>query len=99
MSVTDLLKSKGTKIGGGIIGGAGLLTLDLNLMNDKIDSVQNSINVKEISLVNMVDYKHESVLTQLRHLNEQQKEMKTLLEKIDQRVYEMNKKQLYSKFE
>lgn len=92
MSLLDLLKSRGTKI----VGGSGIVLVALNLMNDRINSVQKSIDEKEIAIVKMVDNKHESVLIELRHLGEQQKDMKTILEKIDQRVYEMNKKQVYS---
>lgn len=99
MSLSDVLKSTKTKVGGGLVGGGGILLLALNLMNDKVDSVQKSMDSKEVAIVQMVESKHQNVLIELKHLIDQQREMKALLEKIDQRVYEINKKQLYSGIE
>lgn len=96
MSIVDLLKSKITKVGGGIVGGSGIVIIALNLMNDKIDTVSKGLDAKEAKIMAEVDYKHSSVMAELNHLSGQQKEMKLILEKIDQRVYEMNRKQMYS---
>jgi len=99
MSIVDLLKSKITKVGGGIVGGSGIFIIAMNLMNDKIDTVSKGLDEKDAKITAMVDYKHTSVMAELNHLSDQQKEMKLILEKIDQRVYEMNKKQVYSELE
>lgn len=99
MSVGDVLKSKRTKIGGSILGGSGIIVLALNLMNDKISQVDKSIDKKEIAIMQVVESKHGQVITEINHLQIQVKELKDIAIRMENRIYELNKKGLYSEVE
>lgn len=99
MSVGEVLKSKRTRIGGSILGGSGIIFLALNLMNDKITKVDESIDKKESAIMQIVESKHVQVLTEINHLQLQVKELKDIAIRMENRIYELNKKGLYSKVE
>lgn len=92
MGVGEVLKSKATKIGGSVLGGAGLVTLAINLMNEKITMVSEEIDSNRMSIMKIVDTKHDQVMSELKHLTSAQKELRELVLRVDERLYHLNRK-------
>lgn len=76
-----MLKSKIAKVGGGTIVGSGLFTLLLS-----------HVNSREANLKQYVDLKHEVVISDVIHLKSGQTDIKSLLKKIDERIYQLVQK-------
>lgn len=97
MDLKELLKSRGTKVGTGIVGGSGLIALALNVFSQRIDDVKDAIDQKETAIMRTVEMKDYQVNSEIKHLQSQVKEVKDILIRLDNRVYELTKKDLVSK--
>ena len=89
MDLKELLKSRGTKVGTGIVGGSGLIAIALSMMSQRIDAVEKSIEYRENAIMQVVDTKHQQIVIRMD-------DMKEMLIKIDNRLYHLNKRDLYS---
>lgn len=87
-----ILKSKVAKIAGSVVGaGAGLTTILWQTMVWQADQVDAKIKATDKIVREYVDAKHTEVLIEVKHLKSGQGEMKSLLQTIDKRVYDLNK--------
>lgn len=84
-----MLKSKIAKAGTGVVGGSGIVALLLTYFNGQIDRVHQKIDKKDFAIRSYVDTKHENVLIEVRNLKEGQTDLKTILLRLDKRLYEM----------
>lgn len=89
MDIKDILKSTKTKL----IGGGTTLGIIVTLITSRIDTVERTMEKrlaeKENHIMREVDYKHNQVMDKLEDLE-------SLMIKLDQRIYELNKKVEYS---
>ena len=84
-----LVTSKTAKVGGSILGGSSLVTVLISLFSAQIDDLEAKINAKDESVRNYVDAKHNSVNQKIDHLKEGQDDIKSMLIKIDERIYKL----------
>lgn len=96
MSVADIIKSKVTKTGTALVGGGTALGIIVTLLTNRIDHVDQSIDKKEVQIMREVDYKHAQITVRLDGIEGQLQDVKDLLIKLDNRLYDLNKKDLYS---
>lgn len=91
MQIPEGIKKK-LKVGIGGTAASGLLFVALNAMNSRVDSIKDAVDAKEAKIEAMVEYKHHSVIAELKHINEQLKSANDKIDRIDQRVYELKQK-------
>lgn len=91
-SIFEILSENKKKIGAGIAGGTSVLAICLGLMNDKIESAERRAYAQKDEIMREVDHKHESVMSELKHISELIVDANKKIDKLDQRIYELNKK-------
>lgn len=75
------INSKAMKVSGGIVGGSGAFALILGIIDHKDKSIREYVN-----------FKNKAVMAEVIHIKDGQTEIKDILIKIDNRLYELNKR-------
>jgi len=75
------MKSKGLKIGGGLIGGSGIVAVFLNFVNGK-----------DVAMKEYVNLKNDTVIEKVENLKHGQDLILKTLNKIDDRLYKLKTK-------
>ena len=87
------LKSKGAKIGGGILGSSGLIGVAFAFYSWTVDGISERANASEVRLIKYVDTKNDATLeilkTTVKHFDMTQKATNLILNKLDERLYEL----------
>ena len=76
-----IMKSKGLKIGGGLIGGSGIVAVFLNFVNGK-----------DVAMKEYVNLKNDTVIEKVENLKHGQDLILKTLNKIDDRLYKLKTK-------
>lgn len=94
--ISEALKSRSTKIATGAVGGAGIMAVALNLLSARIDSIEKTVEGNKTLVLNIVDEKNNQVLNKLVNMEDSQKDLKDIIIRIDNRVFELVKNGKFS---
>ncbi len=87
--IGDAIQSKGAKVGTGIAAGGTSLFLVVTMLNGRLDEVNKRIDEKDKQIREYVDFRHDQVVREFGHVNDNQKEIKDILKVIEQRMYKI----------
>lgn len=86
--MAGLMASKVAKIGAGVAAGGSTMAIVVSLIGAQISDVNAKIDDKDRAIRQYVDFRHEAVMGEISHVNKGQDEIKDILKKIEQRMYE-----------
>lgn len=95
-SILDILNENKKKIGTSVVGGTSIIAICLSLMNDKIESAEMRAYDQKDSIMKEVEYKHQNVMNELKHISEMIADTNKKIDKLDQRIYELNKQKNFA---
>lgn len=85
-----IINSNGAKTAGAAVAGSGITVAALlGIMTEQIDA-RVAATHKEI--ITYVDNRHDGAAKDLKYIKENQDQIKVLIQKIDDRIYEINRK-------
>ena len=85
-----ILHSNGAKTAGAAVAGSGITVAALlGIMTEQIDA---KVAATHREIITYVDNRHDGASKDLKHIKENQDQIKVLIQRIDDRIYEINRK-------